>query len=216
MMPPATGSFRQMTPSAAATSIAPAKTMVRSPAARMPSSWWRKPELLRTAAKWIDRLDNSAVASTGVKVYRVRYGDCRQIANNLESPANQIAPGSGAANASGGYGAIAQVAADVTIAEVDLNNDLQYGVQLFLGNIGIPNLHNLGAVGVNSPSGSTALGNSPGFDLMLGNQLTPHVIISAHDDKDPLESPLSWCSIIRRQAFSSASKCRSRQARRMC
>ena len=70
----------------------------------------RKPELLRTAAKWIDRLDNSAVASTGVKVYRVRYGDCRQIAkllsdlfiggsaSNLESPANQIAPGSGAAN----------------------------------------------------------------------------------------------------------------------
>ncbi len=69
----------------------------------------RKPELLRTAEKWIDRLDNSAVASTGVKVYRVRYGDCRQIARllsdlftgggggTLESPTNQIAPGAGAA-----------------------------------------------------------------------------------------------------------------------
>ena len=43
----------------------------------------RKPELLRNAEKWIVRLDNSAVASTGVKVYRVRYGDCRQIARLL-------------------------------------------------------------------------------------------------------------------------------------
>src|SRR5205807_4898680 len=68
----------------------------------------RKPELLRSAAKWISRLDNSAVASTGVKVYKVRYGDCVKIAkllsalfigggaSALESPANQIAPGGGA------------------------------------------------------------------------------------------------------------------------
>ncbi len=283
----------------------------------------RKPELLRVAAKWISRLDASAVASTGVKVYKVRYGDCRQIAkllsdlfiggggSTLESPVNQIAPGGGASSLSspggaagqsgfsntaaggggglggglgaggggglgagggqgggGGLGAgqsqsqgvfgalnsgqsggaagapgssadgsgggggggglgggggggggrtllagvrilpdipnnsivvyanaesyrvieralnqldrpIAQVAVDVTIAEVHLNNALNYGVQFFLGNIGIPNLHTLGAVGVNSPTGSTALQNQPGFNLMLGNQLTPHVIISA-------------------------------------
>jgi general secretion pathway protein D len=290
----------------------------------------RKPELLRVVAKWISRLDASAVASTGVKVYKVRYGDCRQIAkllsdlfiggggSTLESPVNQIAPGGGASSLSspsgaagqsgfsntgglgggggggglgaggglggggglgpsggqggaGGLGAnqsqsqgvfgslnsgqgggqggapgsptdqsgggggaggfvggggggaggggrallpgvrilpdipnnsivvyantdsyrvieralnqldrpIAQVAVDVTIAEVHLNNDLQYGVQFFLGNIGIPNLHTLGAVGVNSPTGSTALQNQPGFNLTLGNQLTPHVIISA-------------------------------------
>src|ERR1700732_1448979 len=68
----------------------------------------RKPELLRAAAKWISRLDGSAVASTGVKVYKVRYGDARQIAklltelfigggaSTLESPANQLAPGGGA------------------------------------------------------------------------------------------------------------------------
>ena len=43
----------------------------------------RKPELLRAAEKWINRLDASAVASTGVKVYKVRYGDCRQIAKLL-------------------------------------------------------------------------------------------------------------------------------------
>ena len=39
-----------------------------------------KPELLRTASLWISRLDKSAVASTGVKVYRVKYGDARQMA----------------------------------------------------------------------------------------------------------------------------------------
>jgi general secretion pathway protein D len=66
-----------------------------------------KPELLRTASVWISRLDKSAVASTGVKVYRVKYGDARQMAAllsnmftggggaGLESPSNEIAPGSG-------------------------------------------------------------------------------------------------------------------------
>jgi general secretion pathway protein D len=63
--------------------------------------------LLRAASLWISRLDKSAVASTGVKVYRVKYGDARQMAAllsnmftggggaGLESAANEIAPGSG-------------------------------------------------------------------------------------------------------------------------
>jgi general secretion pathway protein D len=68
----------------------------------------KKAELLRTVATWINRLDNSASASTGVKVYRVRYGDARQIARllndiflggggagALDSAASQIAPGGG-------------------------------------------------------------------------------------------------------------------------
>ena len=66
-----------------------------------------KPELLRMASVWISRLDKSAVASTGVKVYRVKYGDARQMAallttiftsggsTSLESASNQIAPSSG-------------------------------------------------------------------------------------------------------------------------
>src|SRR5271157_4170641 len=66
-----------------------------------------KPDLLRKAALWLSRLDKSAVASIGVKVYRVKYGDARQIAAlltniftggggvGLESAANQIAPTSG-------------------------------------------------------------------------------------------------------------------------
>src|SRR5207244_9697194 len=63
-----------------------------------------KPQLLKTAAMWIARLDKSDSVSTGVRVYRVRYGDARQIAGllneiftgraaatGLDTPTNQIA-----------------------------------------------------------------------------------------------------------------------------
>src|SRR5205823_910062 len=69
-----------------------------------------KPPLLKTAATWITRLDKSDTASTGVKVYQVRYGDARQMAQLLndifgggrgggaiDSATNQIAPGAGVA-----------------------------------------------------------------------------------------------------------------------
>jgi general secretion pathway protein D len=302
----------------------------------------RKPELLRAAGTWISRLDGSAVASTGVKVYKVRYGDCRQIAkllsdlfiggggSSLESPTNQIAPGSGTAALSSGFGGAsgasgggglgggaggapgssgglgsggglgggggglgagggglgagggagagqsqgqgpfgslspgagqgagagtadssgtggfggsqggsqggglgggggggrailpgvriladipnnsivvyanaetyriieralnqldrpqAQVAVDVTIAEVTLNNTLNYGVQFFVGqlasnlNQATPGGISASAVGVlASTSGLTPPTPNPGFNLMIGSQLTPHVIINA-------------------------------------
>ena len=81
----------------------------------------RKPELLTAAATWIARLDASSTASTGVKVYRVRYGDAKQIAKLLndlftggggggvDTGANQLAPGSsssvlGGAGGAGGLG----------------------------------------------------------------------------------------------------------------
>jgi general secretion pathway protein D len=67
-----------------------------------------KPELLRTASRWIYRLDEPSASSASVKVYKVRYGDAKQIARLLqqifetnggaasaESPTNEIAPGSG-------------------------------------------------------------------------------------------------------------------------
>ena len=75
----------------------------------------RKPQLLKTAGTWIKRLDNGDnTASTSVRVYRVRYGEARQMAKvlndiflgsgsgGLDSPANQIAPGSGAVATSSG------------------------------------------------------------------------------------------------------------------
>ena len=43
----------------------------------------RKPEMLRTAATWIKRLDRADTARTTVHVYRVKYGEARQIARVL-------------------------------------------------------------------------------------------------------------------------------------
>jgi len=66
-----------------------------------------KQALLRTVATWITRLDKSDTAATGVKVYQVRYGDARQMAQllndifgggrggGIDSATNQIAPGAG-------------------------------------------------------------------------------------------------------------------------
>ncbi len=68
----------------------------------------RRPDLLKAASTWIARLDKSGSAGTGVKVYRMRYGDARQIAallneiflgnssSGLDSPTNQLIPGGGA------------------------------------------------------------------------------------------------------------------------
>src|SRR5271165_4637014 len=42
-----------------------------------------KPELLRAAARWISRLDEPSTASASVKVYKVRYGEAKQIAEML-------------------------------------------------------------------------------------------------------------------------------------
>ena len=69
----------------------------------------KKPALLHTAATWIKRLDRADSSRTSVHVYRVKYGDARQIARVLtdmfgggsssggllDGADNQIAPGSG-------------------------------------------------------------------------------------------------------------------------
>jgi general secretion pathway protein D len=75
----------------------------------------RKPILLREAALWIKRLDKANNAGALVHVYRLRYGDARQIARvlgdlfgnrqqGLNSPVNQIAPGAGISSSSSGNG----------------------------------------------------------------------------------------------------------------
>src|SRR6185369_10328152 len=76
-----------------------------------------KPALLKTAETWIRRLDNSEISSTGVKVYRVKYGEARNVAailnemfglggpassTSIESTTNQIAPGGGLTTLSSG------------------------------------------------------------------------------------------------------------------
>ena len=73
----------------------------------------KKPEMLHTAATWIKRLDRNDTARTSSHVYRVKYGDARQIArvltdmflggssgNLLDSADSQLAPGSGTSSTS--------------------------------------------------------------------------------------------------------------------
>ncbi len=67
----------------------------------------RKPELLRVAETWIKRLDAADTARTGVHVYRVKYGEARQLARvltaafvgggggGLDTGASQLAPTGG-------------------------------------------------------------------------------------------------------------------------
>jgi general secretion pathway protein D len=77
-----------------------------------------------------------------------------------------------------------QVAVDLTIAEVTLNDTLNYGVQFFLGssNLGLGiNNGSVANTAATIPLQQTtgAAGTLPGFNLVLGNQLTPHAIINA-------------------------------------
>jgi general secretion pathway protein D len=74
----------------------------------------RKPEYLKIAGRWIERLDQSATAGTNLRVYRLRYGDARKIAvllndifvgrtgAGLDQAGSQIAPGGGLAASSSG------------------------------------------------------------------------------------------------------------------
>jgi general secretion pathway protein D len=75
----------------------------------------KRPDMLRTAATWIKRLDHEDTARTTVHVYRVKYGEARQIArlltdmfiggsgsSLLDSADSQVAPGSGTSATSSG------------------------------------------------------------------------------------------------------------------
>ena len=73
----------------------------------------KRPEMLRTAAVWIKRLDHADTERTAVHVYQVKYGDAKQMAkvlndmflggsssSLLDSADNQLAPGSGSSSTS--------------------------------------------------------------------------------------------------------------------
>ena len=240
-----------------------------------------KPELLRAAARWISRLDEPTAASASVKVYKVRYGDAKQIAEMLSQifasggsaalPAtNEIAPGSGAkalttvdrltggkpaaatpavASASATPGSVSaqygagpvatlnselgslgfgqggaggpqfpnvritadtvnnsvliyantdeyriiertldqldrprmQVSIEVTIAEVTLNDQLNYGVQFFLHGGAVSNTLTgvMPSIVNNGVSNATGPALSGGMNLIVGNALLPRVVINA-------------------------------------
>jgi general secretion pathway protein D len=238
-----------------------------------------KPALLKTAQNWIKRLDNSEISSTGVKVYRVRYGDAKNIAailndmfgggsggSSIDSASNQIAPGGGltttsSGGAAGGLGSAPmspverltggpppskstlgsenpanaasntlgsqragastsgailpgiritadvtnnslliyaneenykiiesalrqidrpqlQVAFDATIAEVTLNDNLNYGVQFFIKSTNVGAAPDTGSA-VNTIGGAVLSRVLPGFNLLIGSEQTPQVILDA-------------------------------------
>jgi general secretion pathway protein D len=267
----------------------------------------KKPGLLRTVETWIRRLDRADSTRTSVHVYKVKYGDAKQIArvlndmfgggsssSLLDSADNQVAPGSGTSSvgdrlslnnnsnsstnsgssstgsssqagggigsrnnsgfgsgfggASGGanggnlgqldkgngagsggapllqnvritpdvannslliyadqsnYKIIAsalqqvdqpqlQVAIDATIAEVDLTDELQYGVQFFIKKNGGSILNTQATSAPTTTSTTDANGNVigtvtsalinrafPGFNFLVGSEANPNFILDA-------------------------------------
>jgi general secretion pathway protein D len=249
----------------------------------------KKQELLRTAGNWIARLDQSDAATNSLRVYRVRYGNARQIASllnevfvgraggggGLESPVNQIAPGGGATTTTsapigsaapttpaagaatpgtpqltgstrqlaiaggtdprvidpqsgtlgstsaatssfrGGPGLLPgvritadvanntvliyanqehyrlieqtlqqidrpqlQVAIEATIAEVTLNDALNYGVQFFLKSSDVGVGADKGSI-INSIGNAVLARSFPGFNFLLGSEAEPRLILDA-------------------------------------
>lgn len=92
----------------------------------------RKPEILQRVGTWIRRLDTTNTGRSAVHVYRVKFGDARQIArvlndvfgggggtsgstsSPLDGAGGQVAPGSGLASSSSGGSALNRLSAGPT------------------------------------------------------------------------------------------------------
>lgn len=73
-----------------------------------------------------------------------------------------------------------QVAIEATIAEVTLTNELRYGVQFFLKSNDIGLGDNNGSAGLFQEAGRAVLSRTlPGFNLLLGPETEPRVVIDA-------------------------------------
>lgn len=84
-----------------------------------------------------------------------------------------------------------QVSIEATVAEVTLNDDLQYGVQYYLGNASRANGSLTNATTAAATSSSTSSSTTdivsnlvlqrvlPGFNLLLGPEAQPHVVLNA-------------------------------------
>jgi len=85
-----------------------------------------------------------------------------------------------------------QVAVNVVIAEIRLNDELRYGVQYFVksGDVGLDD--DLGSINLFNDVASTISQELPGFNFVIGSENSPDVIISAFDkitDVAVLSSP---------------------------
>ncbi len=169
--------------------------------------------LIRRAGAWIHRLDHQDTSSTSsIFVYRPRYRDARELAKlvngllggsggssggdsgnggvSFQTGGQGGGLGGGLGGSSGGQGG--GLAVNVIIAEVQLNDELKYGVQFFLnqsansaGSIGfstnptsvIASAAQGAAAGVTqalSPSAS-------GFNFLAGGATSPNIVLSALD-----------------------------------
>ncbi len=73
-----------------------------------------------------------------------------------------------------------QVAIEATIAEVTLNDALQYGVQYYFGSSDVGAGVNHGAISLSTSAASTLINPAiPGLNVLIGSQAAPKVILSA-------------------------------------
>ena len=89
----------------------------------------------------------------------------------------------------------------MTIAEVTLNDQLDYGVQFFLDKGAVLNV---------SQSTLPITPTLPGFNVVLGNALSPRVVINAlhqYTDVKILLIHLSWSSTTNRLPWKLAIRC---------
>jgi general secretion pathway protein D len=126
-----------------------------SPAANEPRGAAAANAILPGVRITADVINNSLLIYASEENYRILEGALRQI----DRP-------------------VLQVAFDATIAEVTLNDNLTYGVQFFLksNNFGAP--LDTGSV-MNSIGGAVLSRVLPGFNLLVGAEATPQLVINA-------------------------------------
>jgi general secretion pathway protein D len=150
-----------------------------------------KAALLKTAETWIRRLDNSEISDTGVKVYHVRYGEARHIAQILnemfgggtgsgasDSPSNQIAPGGGMTISSSSPGSSGSPASLGSSGSPGMPGAAFTPTERLIGGpmpSRAPGPDNVAAAGA-SPAANEARGGAAANTLLPGIRITADVV----------------------------------------
>jgi general secretion pathway protein D len=152
----------------------------------------RKPALLHTAASWIRRLDHADTARNSVHVYRVKYGEARQIARvltemfvggsstSLDGADNQLAPGSGLSSTSSGDRLLSSNI-NPSSPTSSFGSRSQSGTGTGAGGLpgfgqSQPASGSLSAAGVPGASDGRSGGGGTGQPLLQGVRITPDVV----------------------------------------
>ncbi len=143
----------------------------------------RKPALLRTAETWIKRLDAGNTLRNSVHVYRVKYGEARQMARVLnemftgnaggaaEASSTDLAPGSAASSSSSSE----RLSAAGTTAQSGGFSGQQQGNNGLVANRGFGGAPPPTQAGLDTGSDARASGPG-GKPLMEGVRITPDVV----------------------------------------